>query len=139
MQVFAINRMKAEAPMMAVFGLFGLASSLAFYPLFFWVSFLVFPILALSFWLLSKNKVGLFSKKYFLLLDEEGIKYCFHIFQQPKSLKWENIDKVNHQLYEINFKVKHTGEFISMQKSYLANPDDIEEVEQIINSNCKIA
>lgn len=139
MQVFMINRMKAEAPMMAVFGLFGLASSLAFYPLFRWMSFLVFPILAFSYWLLSKNQIGLFAKKYFLLMDDEGLKYCFHIFQQPKSLKWEQIDKVNHQLYEINFKIKNTGEYISLQKSYLANPEDIREVEEIINQNCQIA
>lgn len=138
MHVFKINRAKAEAPMMAVFGLFALAVSLAFYPLILWLSFSVFPILALSYWLLSRNEIGLFSKKYFLILDEEGIKYCFHIFQQPKSLNWGQIEKVNHQMYEINFKINHTGEMISMQKSYLQNQEELPLLEQKINEKCQV-
>lgn len=138
MQVFKINRMKAEAPMMAVFGVFGLMMSLAFYPMILWYSFLVFPILALAYWILSKNRIGLFSKQCFLVLDDEGIRYSFHIFQQPKLLRWEQVEKVNHQLYEINFKVKNTGEVISMQKSYLDDPSEITTLENMINERCEL-
>lgn len=138
MQVFKINRMKAEAPMMAVFGIFGLMVSLAFYPLILWYSFTIFPMLAVSYWLLSSNRVGLFSKQCFLVLDDDGIRYCFHLFQKPKFLRWEQVEKVNHQLYEINFKIKDTGEVISMQKSYLDDPKDAEMLETMINQKCII-
>ncbi len=130
--------MKAEAPMMAVFGIFGLMVSLAFYPLILWYSFAIFPMLALSYWVLSSNRIGLFKKQCFLVLDEEGIRYCFHIFQQPKFLKWEQIEKVNHQLYEINFKVVETGEVISMQKSYLNDPSEVVLLEEMINQKCQL-
>ncbi len=130
--------MKAEAPMMAVFGIFGLMVSLAFYPLILWYSFTIFPMLAVSYWLLSSNRVGLFSKQCFLVLDDDGIRYCFHLFQKPKFLRWEQVEKVNHQLYEINFKIKDTGEVISMQKSYLDDPKDAEMLETMINQKCII-
>lgn len=123
---------------MAVFGIFGLMVSLAFYPLILWYSFTIFPMLAISYWLLSSNRVGLFSKQCFLVLDDDGIRYSFHIFQKPKFLKWEQVEKVNHQLYEINFKIKDTGEVISMQKSYLDDPKDAEILETMINQKCVI-
>lgn len=123
---------------MAVFGIFGLMVSLAFYPLILWYSFTIFPMLAVSYWLLSSNRVGLFSKQCFLVLDDDGIRYCFHLFQKPKFLRWEQVEKVNHQLYEINFKIKDTGEVISMQKSYLDDPKDAEMLETMINQKCII-
>ncbi len=83
-------------------------------------------------------KLGFFGKQCFLILDDEGIRYCFHVFQQAKSMRWDQIEKVNHQLYEINFKLKNTGEIISFQKSYLDDENDLEELTEMINSKCHI-
>lgn len=71
-------------------------------------------------------------------MDNEGIRYCFHLFQQARSLKWEQIEKVNYQLYEINFKLKESGEIISFQTSYLDDESDLKELKEIIEQNCEM-
>ena len=70
-------------------------------------------------------------------MDEEGIKYCFHLYQKPLFLKWDLVDKVNYQMYETNFKLKVSGEIISMNMGYFQNPDDIVEIKRIISSHCQ--
>jgi len=138
MQIFKIDRMKSEAPLMAAFGIFALFISIIFYPRIYWFSFLIFPLLAITYIILKKMKLGFFGKQCFLILDDEGIRYCFHVFQQAKSMRWDQIEKVNHQLYEINFKLKNTGEIISFQKSYLDDENDLEELTEMINLKCQI-
>jgi hypothetical protein len=138
MRSFKINRTKAEAPLIAVFAIFGLVVSLVFYPRILWFSFLAFPILALAYMALRKMNLGIFRRKCFLTLDEEGMKYCFHLFQQPRSLRWEQVDKVNYQLYEINLRLKDSGQVISMQVSYLEDPNDFEELKGLINDKCAL-
>jgi hypothetical protein len=138
LHIFKIDRAKSEAPLIAAFAIFGLFVSIGFYPKIYWYSFLVFPILAGSYLLLKKLKLGLFAKQCFLILDEEGIRYCFHLFQQAKSLQWSQIEKVNYQLYEINFKLSVSGEVISFQKSYLDNPEDLDQLIELINAKCTI-
>lgn len=71
-------------------------------------------------------------------MDNEGIRYCFHLFQQARSMKWEQIEKVNYQLYEINFKLKESGEIISFQTSYLDDESDLKELKEIIEQNCEM-
>ena len=138
MHIFKIDRAKSEAPLIAAFAIFGLFVSIAFYPKIYWYSFLIFPLLAGSYLLLKKMKLGLFAKQCFLILDEEGIRYCFHLFQQPRSMQWSQIEKVNYQLYEINFKLSLSGEIISFQKSYLDNSDDLDKLVELINAKCTI-
>lgn len=53
-------------------------------------------------------------------------------------MKWEQIEKVNYQLYEINFKLKESGEIISFQTSYLDDESDLKELKEIIEQNCQI-
>lgn len=138
MHIFKIDRAKSEAPLMAAFAIFGLFVSIAFYPKIYWYSFLIFPLLAITYLMLKKLNLGLFAKQCFLILDEEGIRYCFHLFQQPRSMQWNQIEKVNYQLYEINFKLSLSGEIISFQKSYLDNPDDLDKLVEMINAKCAI-
>lgn len=137
MQSFKINRNKAEAPVMATFFIFGIITSLYFFPKFLWWAFLVFPILFLFYIIMSKNRMAFFKRECFFILDGEGMKYSFHLYQQPKSLLWSQIDKVNYQLYEINVKLKNTGEIISFQSGYLENKDDMKEIKKIINTYCQ--
>ncbi len=138
MHIFKIDRAKSEAPLIAAFAIFGLFVSIAFYPKIYWYSFLIFPLLAATYLMLKKLNLGLFAKQCFLILDEEGIRYCFHLFQQPRSMQWNQIEKVNYQLYEINFKLSLSGEIISFQKSYLDNPDDLDKLVELINAKCTI-
>ena len=138
MHIFKIDRAKSEAPLIAAFAIFGLFVSIVFYPKIYWYSFLIFPLLAITYLMLRKLNLGLFSKQCFLILDEEGIRYCFHLFQQPRSMQWSQIEKVNYQLYEINFKLSLSGEIISFQKSYLDNPDDLDKLVEMINAKCTI-
>lgn len=138
MKSFSIQRLKSEAPLMAAFAIFAILVSLIFYPLILWFSFLVFPVMLLAYWLLRRLGLGFFGKQCFLILDEVGIRYCFHVFQQPRLLKWEQVDKVNFQMYEINFRLKESGEVISMQTAYLEHPSDTEELKAFIASKCQI-
>jgi hypothetical protein len=137
MQSFKINRYKAEAPVMATFFIFGIITSLYFFPKFLWWAFLVFPILFLFYIIMSKNRLAFFKRECFFILDEQGMKYSFHLYQQPKSLLWSQIDKVNYQLYEINVKLKNTGEIISFQSGYLENKEDLVEIKKIIGTYCQ--
>jgi hypothetical protein len=137
MHTFKINRTKSEAPLMAVFAGFALVISLVFYPRILWLSFLAFPILALAYMLLKKLELGLFRRKCFLVADEEGIRYCFHLFQQPRVLLWNQVEKVNYQMYEINLRLKESGQVISLQTSYLENPSEFPMLRELINAKCE--
>ncbi len=91
--------------------------------------------MALSYLILRNMKLGIFKKQCFLILDDEGIRYCFHLFQQARILKWEQVDKVNYQLYEFNFKLKESGEVINIQTSYLEHEEEIEELRKEISKH----
>ncbi len=139
MHSFQINRTKSEAPVIAMFAIFGIAISLAFYPTMLWYSFIAFPLLALAYLALKKLNLGLFRRKCFLILDDEGMKYCFHLFQQPRSLRWEQVEKVNYQLYEINLRIRDIGQIVSIQTSYLEHPSEFEKLREMINQKCSVA
>jgi hypothetical protein len=131
-----INRMKSEAPLIASFVIFSIFVSLIFYPMILLWSFLVFPIMAIAYLILRSFKLGLFKKECFLITDDEGIRYCFHLFQQAKFLRWDQIDKVNYQLYEINFKLNISGQVISMQTSYISDDSDLVKFKALLESKC---
>lgn len=133
-QLFAINRNKAEAPAAATFFIVAMFSSIAFYPTFLWGSFLLFPLLTIIYLILRKLKVSYFKRQCFIFVDETGIKYCLHIYQRPVFIAWEQVDKINYQLYEINIKIVSTGEVISIQIGYLNNPEDFEVLKGILNA-----
>ena len=122
--------------MIAAFSIFSIIASLVLFPSIMWFSFLVFPFMALVYLILRKFKLGFFKQECFLIIDELGVRYSFTVIQRPRILKWEQVDKVNYQLYEINFKLKESGEIISMQTSYLENEDEIPELKQLIESYC---
>lgn len=136
MQVFKINRLKAEAPIIATFFIFGLFMSLALFPKILWYAFLVFPLLAIAYYILSHFRLGFFKRQSFLLLDEEGMKYCFNLYQQPRSLLWNQVEKVNYQLYEINFMLKESHKILSIPITFLAHEEDLEEIKNLINAKC---
>jgi hypothetical protein len=136
MRLFKINRYKSEAPMVAAFSIFSIIASLVTFPSIMWYSFLIFPFMALVYLIFRKFKFGFFKQECFLILDEIGVRYSFTVIQRPRILKWEQVDKVNYQLYEINFKLKESGEIISMQTSYLENEEEISELKSIIKSHC---
>lgn len=136
MKMFKINRYKSEAPVMAVFAIFGLIISLVFYPKIYLYSFLIFPLLFVAYLLMSKYRLAVFARESFLIVDEEGIRFCFHLFQQAKSLRWDQVDKVNFQMYEINLKLKNTAEIISFQTAYLDDQTEVEDLRNYIRSKC---
>ena len=86
---------------------------------------------------LRKFRLGFFKQECFLIVDDIGVRYSFTVIQRPRILKWEQVDKVNYQLYEINFKLKETGEIISMQTSYLENEAEVPELKTYIESYCQ--
>jgi hypothetical protein len=137
MQSFSINRTKSEAPVIAIFAVFGLIISLVFYPTILWYSFLAFPLLALAFMFFKKYELGLLSRKCFLITDDEGIRYCFHQLQQPRKLRWDQVEKVNFQMYEINLRLKVSGQVISIQIAYLEDPEDYARLKKIVGSYCE--
>jgi hypothetical protein len=93
--------------------------------------------MALVYLILRKFRLGFFKQECFLIVDEIGVRYSFTVIQRPRILKWEQVDKVNYQLYEINFKLRETGEIISMQTSYLQNESEIPELKAYIESYCQ--
>lgn len=137
MRLFKLNRNKSEAPMVAAFSIFSIIVSLVTFPSIMWYSFLVFPLMTLVYLVFRKFRLGFFKQECFLILDEIGVRYSFTVIQRPRILKWEQVDKVNYQLYEINFKLKETGEIISMQTSYLENEAEIPELKAYIESHCQ--
>lgn len=137
MRLFKLNRNKSEAPMVAAFSIFSIIVSLVTFPSIMWFSFLVFPVMALIYLIFRKFRLGFFKQECFLIVDEIGVRYSFTVIQRPRILKWEQVDKVNYQLYEINFKLKETGEIISMQTSYLENEAEIPELKAYIESYCQ--
>lgn len=138
MRVFKINRNKAEAPMVAAFSIFSIIVSIIIFPSIMWFSFLIFPLMAIVYLLLRKFRLGFFKQECFLIVDETGIRYSLTIIQEPKLLKWDIVDRVNFQLYEINFKLKETGEIISIQPSYLEDESEIPELRTYIERYCTI-
>lgn len=137
MKVISINKMKSEAPLMAIFFVFALIVSLIFYPIMLGWSLLIFPLVALVYLLGKRNKIGFFRKQYFWIIDEEGMNYCFHVFQQPKRIKWELVDKVNFQMYEINFHLKDDLGMVSIELSNLADSESQEEIIEEIKKYCQ--
>ncbi len=137
MRIFNLNRNKSEAPMVAAFSIFSIIISLLTFPSILWYSYLVFPLMALVYLILRKFRLGFFKQECFLIVDEIGVRYSFTVIQRPRILKWEQVDKVNYQLYEINFKLRETGEIISMQTSYLQNESEIPELKAYIESYCQ--
>jgi hypothetical protein len=138
MRLFKLNRNKSEAPMVAAFSIFSIVVSLVTFPAIIWYSFLVFPIMAIIYMVLRKFRLGFFKQECFLILDGEGLRYSFTVIQRPRILKWEQVDKVNYQLYEINFKLKETGEIISMQTGYLENEAEISDLKAYIETQCQM-
>lgn len=69
--------------------------------------------------------------------DADGVRYCFHLYQQPRLLRWDQVDKVNYQLYEINFRLKETGEIISFQKGYFAKTEEMDAFCEEIKLYCE--
>ena len=136
MNMYPIQRMKSEAPLIAVFAIFSIAMSLFLFPKLLFFSFLIFPLMALVYIGLRALKLGFFSKACFLMTDEEGIRFAFTVFSTPKLLKWEQIQNVNFQLYEINFKLKDSGEVICFETSYFANESDIATFKSDVQSHC---
>ena len=136
MQVFKINRVKAEAPIIATFFIFGLIMSLVLFPKILWYAFLMFPLLAIAYYILSRYRLGFFRRQCFLLLDDEGVKYCFNLFQQPRSLLWSQVERVNYQLYEINFMLKDSGKILSLPITYLDDEEDLDEIKSLVNAKC---
>ena len=88
--------------------------------------------------LVLADQLGFFKQECFLILDGEGLRYSFTVIQRPRILKWEQVDKVNYQLYEINFKLKETGEIISMQTGYLENEAEISDLKAYIETQCQM-
>lgn len=136
MQVFKINRLKAESPIIATFAIFGLIMSLALFPRILWYAFLIFPLLAIAYLVLRHFRLGFFRRQCFILLDDEGMKYCFNLYQQPRSLLWSQVERVNYQLYEINFMLKDSHKILSIPVTYLAHEDDLEEIKVLIGAKC---
>lgn len=132
--LFSINRIKAEAPAIATFAIIGLIGSIAFYPFFRWGVFLLFPLMALIYFIFRTYRISYFSRQCFLFIDDSGIKYCLTIFQKPVFIAWEQIERINYQLYEINIRIKNTGEVISIQIGYLNDPADFEEIKGILDA-----
>jgi hypothetical protein len=132
--LFAINRNKAEAPAAATFFIVAMFSSIAFYPTFLWGSFLLFPMLAIIYLILRKLKISYFKRQCFIFIDDTGIKYCLHIYQRPVFIAWEQIARINYQLYETNIQIASTGEVISIQVGYLQNPEDFEIMKGILDA-----
>jgi hypothetical protein len=139
MHAYKINRLKFEAPLMAAFGIFAIAISLIFFPRILWFSFLSFPLMAGAYLLFKRMNIGLFSRTPFLILDANGMRYCFHIFQQPRILLWSQVEKVNYQLYEINLRLRESGQMISIQVAYLEEASDLKELKETINTYCEVA
>lgn len=137
MKQYKINRYKAEAPIMATFFVMALFISLYFFPNFRWMAFLGFPLFFVFYVILRKLKLAFFKRNTFLTTDAEGIRYCFHLYQQPRFLRWDQVDKVNYQLYEINFRLKITGEIISFQKGYFANTEEMDAFCEDIKLHCE--
>ena len=123
--------------MVAAFSIFSIIVSLVTFPSIMWYSFLVFPFMAIVYMVLRKFRLGFFKQECFLIADDIGVRYSFTVIQRPRILKWEQVDKVNYQLYEINFKLKETGEIISMQTSYLENEAEVPELKAYIESYCQ--
>jgi hypothetical protein len=138
MQIFKINRLKAEAPLMAAFFIFSMIVSLIFYPMIMIWAFLIFPLMAITYIILRKFKLGFFKNEAFLILDDEGMRYSFHLLQSPKLLRWDLVEKVNFQLYEVNFRLKLSGEVISLQKGYFDDPEDVKEFRKMVLQYCDI-
>lgn len=139
MQVFKINRLKAESPIIATFFIFGLVMSLVLFPKILWYAFFVFPLLAIAYIVLRHFRLGFFRRQCFLLLDDEGIKYCFNLFQQPRSLLWNQVENVSYQMYEINFMLKETYKVLSVPTTYLDHEEDLEEIKSLIKAKCVTA
>lgn len=131
--LFSINRAKAEAPVIASFFIIALVFSIAFYPTFRWFAFLLFPLIAIIYFILRILKLSFFKRQCFIYLDDEGIKYSLHVYQQPVFIAWNQIDKINYQLYEINIKLK-SGHVVCLQTGYLKNPEEFEELRSILNA-----
>ena len=131
--IFSIDRTKAEAPVIATFALFSIFTSLLIFPFIMWWTLLLFPLMAAIFLVLSKNKMGFFKRKCFLFVNDEGIRYSFHLYQKPIFIAWELVNKVNYQLYEINIKLK-SGQVVCIPVGYLKNPDDLEALKKIIET-----
>ncbi len=132
--LFSVNRYKAEAPVIATFFVMALLGSLYFYPSFRWYAFLLFPLMAALFVVLRKLKVGFFSRKCFIFLDDAGIRYCLHVYQQPTFIAWDQIDRITYQMYEINIKIKESGHVICLQVGYLNNPEEFQELKGILDA-----
>lgn len=138
MQIFKINRLKAEAPLMAAFFIFSMIVSLVFYPMIMIWALLIFPLMTLTYIILRKMRLGFFKNEAFLILDDEGMRYSFHLLQSPKLLRWDLIEKVNFQMYEVNFRLKLSGEVISIQKGYFTDPEDVKEFRKIVLQYCEM-
>lgn len=132
--IFSIDRAKAEAPLMATFFIAGLAGSIAFYPSYRWYAFLLFPLLALIYLGFRKLKLGFFKRQCFIFIDDEGIRYCLHVYQKPVFIAWQQIDRINYQMYEINIKLKESGSVICIQIGYLKNPEAFAELRGVLDA-----
>ncbi len=132
--LFAVNRNKAEAPVMATFFIVGIFFSIAFYPSFRWGAFLLFPMLAGIFLIIRKLRMGFFKRQCFIFMDDEGIRYCLHLYQKPVFIAWSKIEKITFQMYEINIRIRETGEVVSLQIGYLKHPEEYEELKGVLDA-----
>jgi hypothetical protein len=134
---FPVDRNKAEAPLMALFGIAAILLSLFFYPRVGAIALSVFPIFALAFLAGRQSKLALFRKKYFYLIDDSGIRFCLHIFHKPTLIRWDQVQSVYSHIHEINLRLKDTGRVISLPKGIIADSlqdQFLDKIEELFNN-----
>lgn len=125
-----IPKTKAEYPALAVAGLVVFAFFGIFYGRFGWIGGMTWLLIAFS------ALTILFMKRrgnYYVEVDTKGIRWRQNILSTFIDIPWEYVQRIDYLVYEINFKIKESGQVVSFGLSNIKE-EEIEVLKQSISN-----
>ncbi len=124
-----IPKVKAELPMLVVGLLIDVALSLMVFARFGWKAFAIFLLFSLILlWWVYKKRKG----EYFIEVDQKGVRWRQNLISTFIDIPWEYIQRIDYLVYEINFKIKESGQVVSFPTSNISD-HETEKLKQTIS------
>ncbi len=125
----AIPKTRAEYPHLAVAIFFTFILWAIHYGFFGWQGGLIALLILLpllAFWYFKKRG------DYFVQADDNGISWRKDILSRYNFIPWKYMQRVDYLVFEINFKVKETGQVVSFPTSGLTE-EETDQLKQFIS------
>ena len=74
-----------------------------------------------------------FKGDYFVEADADGVRWRTNLLSKYKNIPWKYIQRIDYLEYEINFKLKETGQVVSFATSAITD-EEAERLKETISN-----